>query len=102
PTIWALLTRSAPSLAKTPLPHLRYVTNSGGAVPSATVGRLRTLLPQTKIYLMYGLTEAFRSTFLEPEEIDRRPNSIGKAIPECEVFPVREDGKRAAPGEPGI
>jgi acyl-CoA ligase (AMP-forming) (exosortase A-associated) len=102
PTIWALLTRSAPSLAKTPLPHLRYVTNSGGAVPSATVKRLRTLLPQTQIYLMYGLTEAFRSTFLPPEEIDRRPNSIGKAIPECEVFPVTDDGKRAAPGEPGI
>jgi acyl-CoA synthetase (AMP-forming)/AMP-acid ligase II len=51
---------------------------------------------------MYGLTEAFRSTYLPPEEIDRRPGSIGKAIPECEVFPVTDDGRRAAPGEPGI
>jgi acyl-CoA synthetase (AMP-forming)/AMP-acid ligase II len=51
---------------------------------------------------MYGLTEAFRSTYLPPEEVDRRPNSIGKAIPECEVFPATEDGRRAAPGEPGI
>jgi acyl-CoA synthetase (AMP-forming)/AMP-acid ligase II len=51
---------------------------------------------------MYGLTEAFRSTFLPPDEIDRRPTSIGKAIPECEVFPVTADGRRAAPGEPGI
>jgi acyl-CoA ligase (AMP-forming) (exosortase A-associated) len=102
PTIWALLTRAAPSLARTPLPHLRYITNSGGAVPTSTVKQLRTLLPDTKIYLMYGLTEAFRSTYLPPEEIDRRPNSIGKAIPECEVFPVTEDGRRAAPGEPGI
>ena len=102
PTIWALLTRAAPSLSRTPLPHLRYITNSGGAVPSATVKQLRTLLPQTSIYLMYGLTEAFRSTYLPPEEIDRRPGSIGKAIPECEVFPVTDDGRRAAPGEPGI
>jgi acyl-CoA ligase (AMP-forming) (exosortase A-associated) len=102
PTIWALLTRAAPSLTRTPLPHLRYITNSGGAVPTSTVKQLRTLLPDTNIYLMYGLTEAFRSTYLPPEEIDRRPNSIGKAIPECEVFPVTEDGRRAAPGEPGI
>lgn len=102
PTIWVLLTRAAPSLSRTSLPHLRYITNSGGAVPSATVKQLRTLLPQANIYLMYGLTEAFRSTYLPPEEIDRRPGSIGKAIPECEVFPVTEDGRRAAPGEPGI
>ncbi len=51
---------------------------------------------------MYGLTEAFRSTYLPPEEIDRRPTSIGKAIPECEVFAVKPDGQRAKPGEPGI
>ena len=95
PTIWAMLTRAAPSLARTPLPHLRYITNSGGAVPTSTVKQLRTLLPDTKIYLMYGLTEAFRSTYLPPEEVDHRPNSIGKAIPECEVFPVTEDGRRA-------
>jgi acyl-CoA ligase (AMP-forming) (exosortase A-associated) len=102
PMIWALLTRAAPSLSRTPLPHLRYITNSGGAVPTATVKQLRTLLPQTQIYLMYGLTEAFRSTYLPPEEIDKRPGSIGKAIPECEVYPLTDDGRRAAPGEPGI
>lgn len=102
PTLWAILTKTAPSLARTELPHLRYVTNSGGAVPEATVRALRRLLPQTRIFLMYGLTEAFRSTFLPPEEIDRRPTSIGKAIPECEVFPLTDEGRRAAPGEPGI
>jgi acyl-CoA ligase (AMP-forming) (exosortase A-associated) len=102
PTIWAILTRAAPSLKTTPLPHLRYITNSGGAVPEATVRKLREILPETRIFLMYGLTEAFRSTFLPPDEIDRRPTSIGKAIPECEVFPVTADGRRAAPGEPGI
>jgi acyl-CoA ligase (AMP-forming) (exosortase A-associated) len=102
PTVWAMLTRAAPSLPRTPLPELRYITNSGGAVPSATVKQLRALLPDTRIYLMYGLTEAFRSTYLPPEEIDKRPGSIGKAIPECEVFPVTADGRRAAPGEAGI
>lgn len=102
PTIWAILTKAAPALQKTPLPHLRYITNSGGAVPEATVKRLAAILPSTQIFLMYGLTEAFRSTFLPPDEVARRPTSIGKAIPECEVFPVTADGRRAKPGEPGI
>lgn len=102
PTIWAILTRASPSLPRTPLPHLRYITNSGGAVPSATVRALRELLPATDVYLMYGLTEAFRSTFLPPTEVDRRPTSIGRAIPECEIFAVTSDGRRAKPGEPGI
>ncbi|MQB05780.1 AMP-dependent synthetase [Agrobacterium tumefaciens] len=102
PTVWAILTRAAPLLAKTPLPQLRYITNSGGRVPQKTVRALREKLPDTKIYLMYGLTEAFRSTFLPPEEIDRRPTSIGKAIPECEIFIVTAEGQRAKPGEPGI
>lgn len=102
PTIWAILTKAAPALQKTPLPHLRYITNSGGAVPKTTVKRLADMLPATKIFLMYGLTEAFRSTFLAPEDVAQRPTSIGKAIPECEVFPVTPDGRRAKPGEPGI
>jgi len=102
PTIWAILTRATPSLSKTDLSTLRYITNSGGAVPSETVKRLREKLPATRIFLMYGLTEAFRSTFLPPEEIDRRPTSIGKAIPECEMLVVTADGRRAAPHEPGI
>jgi len=102
PAIWAILSRAAPSLPKTELPDLRYITNSGGAVPSQTVSRLSELLPSTKIFLMYGLTEAFRSTFLPPEMIAEKPTSIGKAIPECEVFAVTKDGLRAEPGEPGI
>ncbi len=102
PTVWSILTRAAPLLPKTPLPTLRYITNSGGAVPSATTARLRELLPDTSIYLMYGLTEAFRSTYLPPDQVDQRPTSIGKAIPECEVFVVTPDGRRANPGEPGI
>lgn len=102
PTVWAILTRASPTLQRTELSHLRYITNSGGAVPEATVRRLVELLPRTDIVLMYGLTEAFRSTYLPPPEVARRPTSIGKAIPECEVFLVTEDGRRARPGEPGI
>ena len=80
---------------------LRYITNSGGAMPRATLDLLRGNLPNTAIYLMYGLTEAFRSTFLPPEEIEARPDSMGKAIPNAEVLVVREDGSLCAPGEPG-
>ncbi len=81
--------------------HLRYFTNSGGAMPTATLAALRARVPSAKPYLMYGLTEAFRSTYLPPEEVDRRPTSMGKAIPNAEVLVVREDGSECAPGEPG-
>jgi acyl-CoA ligase (AMP-forming) (exosortase A-associated) len=80
---------------------LRYITNSGGAMPTSTLGVLRQILPQTEVYLMYGLTEAFRSTYLPPDEIDKRPDSMGKAIPNSEVMVVRDDGTLCEPGEPG-
>lgn len=80
---------------------LRYITNSGGAMPVKTLQALREALPATQPYLMYGLTEAFRSTYLPPGELDKRPASMGKAIPNAEVMVVREDGSNCAPGEPG-
>ncbi|MET0508508.1 MAG: acyl-CoA ligase (AMP-forming), exosortase A system-associated, partial [Burkholderiaceae bacterium] len=81
--------------------HLRYFTNTGGKMPAATLAQLRRKVPRARPYLMYGLTEAFRSTYLPPEEIDRRPDSMGKAIPNVEILVVRDDGTPAAPGEPG-
>jgi acyl-CoA ligase (AMP-forming) (exosortase A-associated) len=81
--------------------HLRYFTNSGGHMPGPTLAALRSKLPRTKPYLMYGLTEAFRSTYLPPEEVDRRPDSIGKAIPNAEILVVRADGTSCDPDEPG-
>lgn len=81
--------------------HLRYLTNSGGHMPRSTLDALRTRLPQIKPYLMYGLTEAFRSTYLPPEEVDRRPDSMGKAIPNAEILVVHPDGTPCAPGEEG-
>ncbi len=80
---------------------LRYITNSGGAMPLATLTRLREALPRTRVFLMYGLTEAFRSTYLPPEELDRRPDSIGKAIPGAEVLVLRPDGTPCDADEPG-
>ncbi len=80
---------------------LRYIASTGGTMPAATLAALREKLPKTKPFLMYGLTESFRSTYLPPEELDRRPTSIGKAIPDAEIFVVREDGSLCAAGEPG-
>jgi acyl-CoA ligase (AMP-forming) (exosortase A-associated) len=80
---------------------LRYLTNSGGALPTATVAALRAALPGAELFLMYGLTEAFRSTYLPPGELDRRPDSMGRAIPNAQVVVVRPDGTLCAPGEPG-
>lgn len=81
--------------------HLRYFANTGGRMPRETLSRLRSRVPAAKPFLMYGLTEAFRSTYLPPEEVDRRPDSIGKAIPNAEILVLREDGSRCAANEPG-
>jgi acyl-CoA ligase (AMP-forming) (exosortase A-associated) len=81
--------------------HLRYFANTGGRMPRETLNSLRRHLPKSKPFLMYGLTEAFRSTFLPPEEVDHRPDSIGKAIPNAEILVLREDGTPCAPNEPG-
>ncbi|MCW5633164.1 MAG: acyl-CoA ligase (AMP-forming), exosortase A system-associated [Rubrivivax sp.] len=81
--------------------HLRYFANTGGRMPRETLGALRQRVPRARPFLMYGLTEAFRSTYLPPEEVDRRPDSIGKAIPNAEILVLREDGTECAPDEPG-
>jgi acyl-CoA ligase (AMP-forming) (exosortase A-associated) len=101
PTLWSLLAQPNSGLDKQPLPDLRYITNTGGAMPQAVLKILRTKLPTTKIFLMYGLTEAFRSTYLPPEELDRRPTSMGKAIPDTEILVLNEQGQLCKPGEPG-
>jgi len=80
---------------------LRRLTNSGGALDKALVRRLRGLIPAADLYAMYGLTEAFRSTFLDPALIDAHPTAIGGAIPFAEVMVVRDDGAAAGPGEEG-
>ena len=96
PPLWLqLITQDWPATS------LRYFANTGGRMPRATLARLREIFPAAEPYLMYGLTEAFRSTYLDPAEADRRPDSIGKAIPNAEILVVRPDGTPCEPNEPG-
>jgi amino acid adenylation domain-containing protein len=101
PPLWAQLLQRTSPFATLSFPHLRYITNSGGVFPKPLLARYRELLPTTDVFLMYGLTEAFRSTYLPPSELDARPDSMGKAIPETTIFVVDEDGRACAPGEIG-
>jgi acyl-CoA ligase (AMP-forming) (exosortase A-associated) len=81
--------------------NLRYFANTGGRMPRETLDALRARVPKAQPFLMYGLTEAFRSTYLPPDQVDRRPDSIGKAIPNAEILVLREDGSECGPDEPG-
>jgi acyl-CoA ligase (AMP-forming) (exosortase A-associated) len=99
PPLWVQLVE-APWPPKAAL-SLRRLTNSGGRLPVSIVRRLRELFPAAELYLMYGLTEAFRSTFLEPALLDEHPNSIGTAIPFAEVMASKPDGSLCGPGEDG-
>jgi acyl-CoA ligase (AMP-forming) (exosortase A-associated) len=99
PPLWIQLAKLAwPEQAKQ---TLRYFTNSGGVMPAKTLHKLRESLPHTLAYLMYGLTEAFRSTYLDPKMIDKYPNSIGKAIPNVEILIVNKQGKLCEAKEVG-
>ncbi len=91
--IWAKLFNERYTAADHNFPHLRYITNSGGKVPRAILARMRAFFPNTSVFLMYGLTEAFRSTYLPPEELDRRPDSVGKAIPNVEILVINSHGE---------
>jgi acyl-CoA ligase (AMP-forming) (exosortase A-associated) len=101
PTVWSLLSQPSSTLQKNSPPALRYITNTGGAMPQNVLQLLRRALPRTRIFLMYGLTEAFRSTYLPPEELDRRPTSMGKAIPDTEILVLNEQERLCKPGEVG-
>ena len=101
PTLWSLLAQPSSTLQKHTFPYLRYVTNTGGRMPQSVLEVLRKALPTTRIFLMYGLTEAFRSTYLLPEELDRRPTSMGKAIPNTEILVINDQGQLCRPGEVG-
>ncbi|MDS0858606.1 AMP-binding protein, partial [Burkholderia pseudomultivorans] len=97
PPLWMQLARASwPEPARR---ALRYFANTGGRLPAPILQQLRALFPQAKPYLMYGLTEAFRSTFLDPSEVDRRPDSIGKAVPNARILVVRDDGSPCGPDE---
>ena len=91
PTMSALLLQL--DLARYALPDLRYITNTGAVLPTAHIAALRAWLPHVRLYSMYGLTECKRVAYLPPEELDRRPTSVGKAMPNCETMLVDADGR---------
>lgn len=80
---------------------LRRLTNSGGALTVDLVRRLRALFPKARVFAMYGLTEAFRSTYLDPALIDSHPTSMGRAIPHVEVLVINDLGELSEVGEEG-
>ena len=99
PPLWVqLVEQDWPPEAVAPM---RRLTNSGGALTVDLVCRLRALFPQARLFPMYGLTEAFRSTFLDPALVDSHPTSMGKAIPFAEVLVIADSGAEAAVGEEG-
>jgi amino acid adenylation domain-containing protein len=93
PTIVALLLKLK-NLEKYNFSKLRYITNTAQALPPHYISELRRIFPCTKIYSMYGLTECKRVSYLPPAEIDRRPTSVGKAMPNSETFLVDPEGNR--------
>jgi acyl-CoA synthetase (AMP-forming)/AMP-acid ligase II len=101
PPLWESLVRSPSTFVTLGLPALRYITNTGGPMPPHVLRGIRRAHPQTAVYLMYGLTEAFRSTYLPPELADSQPASIGRAIPETEIMVLDGSGRQCAAGEVG-
>ena len=99
PPLWVQVTEAdwPPETAA----RLRRITNSGGALTKALTGKLRALFPGADIFPMYGLTEAFRSTYLPPEMVASHPESMGREIPHAEVLICRADGSIAHDDEPG-
>ncbi len=99
PPLWVQLTElDWPDEAVLPM---RRMTNSGGALTTDLVGDLRGIFPDSDLYPMYGLTEAFRSTYLDPDLVDSHPTSMGKAISFAEILVVDDAGEVAEPGEEG-
>jgi acyl-CoA ligase (AMP-forming) (exosortase A-associated) len=99
PPLWIQLCEAVwpPDIAA----KVKRVTNSGGALTVALVRQMRGLFLNADVYPMYGLTEAFRSTYLDPLLVDTHPTSMGKAIPFAEIIVVRPDGQEAEVDEPG-
>jgi amino acid adenylation domain-containing protein len=101
PPFWEILVgRTSPFLG-TRLPDLRYITNSGGVMRPGTLQAIRRAHPSAQVFLMYGLTEAFRSTYLPPDLVDQHPTSMGREIPDTEILVLNEDGRPCLPGEVG-
>ena len=101
PTIAAILLRLK-TLNKHDFSYLRYITSTGQVLPPKHIAQLREMFPKVKIYSMYGLTECKRVSYLPPEELEKRPGSVGKAMPATEAYIVDEnDEEITEAGIPG-
>jgi long-chain acyl-CoA synthetase len=100
PTAFAILLQMS-ELEPAMFDSVRYVSNTGAALPPAHISRLRKLFRRARVYSMYGITECKRVSYLPPEELDRRPNSVGRGMPNEEVFVLNDAGEPVAPGEVG-
>jgi amino acid adenylation domain-containing protein len=100
PPLWMQLI-GAPLFVSRPIQSLRILQNAGGHLPPTIVRRLRSAQPQARLFLQYGSTEAFRSTYLPPAVVDARPDSIGIPIPGVEMLLVRDDLTTCDVGEVG-
>ena len=100
PTVAAMLLK-VDDLKQYDLSTLRYITNTADALPVSHIRKLRLLFPGVRIFSMFGLTECKRVCYLNPEELDKRPLSVGRAMPNCEVFVVDRDGSEVSPGKTG-
>jgi acyl-CoA synthetase (AMP-forming)/AMP-acid ligase II len=99
PTMATILLQMDPAVLR--FPRLRYITNTAAALSTEHIARLRAAFPGVKLYSMYGLTECKRVSYLPPEELDRRPKSVGRAIPNTEAFVADDSGRPIGPGEVG-
>jgi len=100
PTLFALLLQLK-TLGEEDLSSVRYVTNAAAALPPSFVPRIKHAFPHAKLYLMHGLTECLRTTFLPPDEVERRPTSVGKGMPNVELWLEDERGSRLSTGQVG-
>jgi amino acid adenylation domain-containing protein len=101
PPLWEMMAASPSPFLALDLPDLRYVTNTGGAMRQSTLRAIRQAHPATEVFLMYGLTEAFRSTYLPPALVDTHPTSMGRAIPDTEILVLDDQGRPCGPDEVG-
>jgi acyl-CoA synthetase (AMP-forming)/AMP-acid ligase II len=85
PTMYAILTQLE-SLAQEDFSSLRYITNAAAGIPPSFIPKLKKIFPRTRIYLMHGLTECLRTTYLPPDQLDRRPTSVGRGMPNVEIW----------------
>jgi amino acid adenylation domain-containing protein len=100
PPLWIQLL-AVPEFREGGLSHLRIAQNAGGHLAPDIVRRVRDALPNTQLFLQYGMTETFRGTYLPPAEVDRRPGSMGRAMPDTEILVLDDDGHPVPDGVVG-